>query len=55
MTNRQWLESLSDEEFESNTCGSCDQCIFNKDNKQCDTLKCTLGRMAWLKEEHKEQ
>lgn len=54
-TNRQWLESLSDEQFLKKiclierTCGCC--AYYYYDNCYHD---CTNGRSKWLQAEHKE-
>lgn len=57
MTNRQWLESLSDEEFVDKlfylfvTSGICE----HVPDKECDEYYgCQECRLAWLQAEHKE-
>ena len=56
MTNREWLESLSDEEFEmvlSNyACEPCDYCILEK--YTCRGMTCKQAGLKWLQSEHKE-
>lgn len=49
MTNRQWLESLSDKEFAQNW-------LFPKDCRQCgkDEGSCMECTINWLQAEHKE-
>ena len=58
MTNREWLESLSDEELamfyatQSTICEMCDYtdvCISNITSE-----KCSEGVKRWLRAEHKE-
>ena len=50
MTNREWLESLPDEEFVMNLCESCKTC-----NTDCSYITtCNHGLLIWLKAEHKE-
>lgn len=61
MTNREWLESLSDEKLavlmaESGcldvTSSLCNgYCAYTKDCCQCN---CTEGIIAWLQSEHEE-
>lgn len=64
MTNREWLESLSDEElamrFDRGDTASCLCCIhFSvKDNdckKRYIPTFCMKGKIDWLKAEHNEQ
>lgn len=57
MTNRQWLESLSDQKYIDNvfymfaTCGICS----TVSEKDCECFKrCDDCRIAWLQAEHKE-
>lgn len=56
VTNRQWLESLSDEDFAKvwvdNAGRYCAYCIYN--GYGCED-NCVEGHMQWLKAEHKEQ
>jgi hypothetical protein len=52
MTNREWLNSLSDEDF----CTALEQvdcrlCAFYGD---CKGKQCRDGFVEWLREEHKE-
>lgn len=54
MTNREWLESLSDEDF-AFFLGGCDFCVY-KDIPQCfKTNTCVSGQVKWLKAEHKDE
>lgn len=58
-TNRQWLESLSDEELARriDILRGCDSCIYNEDGKSmfCNhTDDCREGIIKWLQAEHKE-
>ena len=52
MTNREWLQSLSDDEFAS-VISSCRSCIAEKSAK-CVSLNCRSGKTMWLKAEYKE-
>lgn len=55
MTNREWLESLSDEEFVRIVCYSCKCCVGQSDFEEClKQSSCYEGRAEWLKKEHKE-
>ena len=54
MTNREWLETLPDEEFVKVMCGSCRNCVANDNIKECEAISCRDGRIKWLQEEHKE-
>lgn len=53
MTNRQWLESLSDKELarELGDCYICDRV----DDCKSETVKCTDCEVAWLQAEHEEE
>lgn len=53
MTNRAWLESLSDEEFvcELHNYNECDDCGLVG---ECDSCLCDKQFVKWLKAEHKE-
>lgn len=51
-TNRQWLESLSDEEFNKFVVVTCNRCIYKPCNHSY--ANCTKGILAWLQAEHKE-
>lgn len=64
MTNRQWLETLSDEEFAKwNFDISCGMCAYNTERGMCDNLRgigalidevyCIDGITKWLSMEHK--
>ena len=55
MTNRQWLESLSDKEFVLTMCYSCKCCVGHDDNRKCGKISCRDGRIEWLKQEHKQE
>lgn len=52
MTNREWLESLSDEELAKRMTG-CVKCSF------CDVChgdyNCDIGHLKWLQAEHKAE
>ena len=50
MTNREWLESLSDEELANKTWRPCWTCIYKEKCNNC----CTNGRIKWLQAEHKD-
>lgn len=55
MTNREWLETLTDEEFTRMMWYSCDCCVGQGDLKICHKQpSCRDGRLKWLKQEHKE-
>lgn len=60
MTNRQWLESLSDEEFIKEYPVSCAgypvSCACCPARKICDktTIPCNEVLKIWLRQEHKE-
>ena len=54
MTNREWLQTLTDEEFVKVMCGSCSNCVANGNIKECEAISCRDGRIEWLKQEHKE-
>lgn len=54
MTNREWLQTLSDKEFVQIMCYSCDCCIGHDDYGKCGKISCRYGRIKWLQEEHKE-
>lgn len=56
MTNRKWLESLSDEDFlkECNTIYSCAHCIYSGVSCLNAPYTCEQAHVKWLKEEHKE-
>lgn len=55
MTNREWLESLSDEEL-AETLYSCTVCARKNTRFCCDNIEktCSKGVQEWLKQEHKE-
>ena len=52
MTNREWLDSLSDEDFMKIMWLSCKCCIYS--DTECD-LSCAISRAKWLQAEHKEE
>ena len=56
MTNRQWLESLSDEEFERKIHWLCVEASFCDEWGKCYEYRgsCSRCRLAWLRAEHKE-
>lgn len=55
MTNRQWLETLTDEEFVKVMYGSCRYCVANGNIEECKSISCRDGRIEWLKQEHKHE
>ena len=52
MTNREWLENLSDEEL-AETLDFCTVCSY-RDVRFCNNNICSKGITQWLREEHKE-
>ena len=62
MTNREWLESLSDEELVDEITGVvCHRCIYKQESEmpKCvivnyDSYVCKRGVKYWLKAEHKD-
>ena len=54
MTNREWLQTLTDEEFVRIMCSSCESCIGHTSIEKCNSMLCRDGRIEWLKQEHKE-
>lgn len=54
MTNREWLESLSDEEFATaiNNIHECDNC---ENFWECDRAYCDKKIVDWLRAEHKAE
>lgn len=54
ITNREWLETLPDEEFVKVMYGSCRNCVANGNIKECESISCRDGRIKWLKQEYKE-
>lgn len=52
MTNREWLENLSDEEL-AETLDFCAVCAY-RDVRFCNNNICSKGITQWLREEHKE-
>lgn len=58
MTNREWLESLSDEEVARCMKHSCLYCIFHVGLGVCTAspgYSCQNGIALWLQKEHKEK
>lgn len=65
MTNRQWLETLTDEEFAKwNFNMDCGMCAYNPDRGVCENIsyggnfdenRCIDGVTKWLQMEHKEK
>ncbi len=51
MTNREWLESLSDEEL-AEKLYDCSECIF--DGSCIGEYYCEDGHLKWLRAEHEE-
>lgn len=55
MTNREWLESLSDEEFVEIMIYSCRSCVGDGSLEKCQRQpSCKDGKLKWLQEKHKE-
>ena len=62
MTNREWLESLSDEELAwyiikcYGKVNRDNECIFcnNKTRKDCKKIGCQIGIQNFLQAEHKD-
>ena len=64
MTNRQWLETLTDEELAKwRVSLECRSCAHNPEKGFCNNLSgivsfdpncCIDGTAQWLKQEHKE-
>lgn len=61
MTNREWLESLSDEELAEflRTAKNCQGCVYGanpQDATKCfEANACTIGRIKWLKRKYREK
>ena len=54
MTNREWLNSLSDAELAEKVF-QCNECIFCAyDDGKCHTKDCTTGQVEWLKQKYRE-
>lgn len=61
MANRQWLETLTDEEFAKwHTEVECRSCVHNPEKGFCNNLtditsferdRCVNGKVQWLKKE----
>ena len=56
MTNREWLESLSDEELANYICYvNCEKyCAYYNNIDKCSHNSCKAGITEWLQQEHKE-
>lgn len=64
MTNREWLETLTDEEFAKwNYEIGCGSCAYNPEKGICERISnlsclypnpCMDGIAKWLQQEHKE-
>ena len=54
MTNRQWLESLSDEEFAEIMVYSCRSCAGDGSLEKCHRQP-SYGKLKWIQMEHKER
>lgn len=55
MTNREWLNTLTDEEFVRMMWCSCECCVAQGNMKECrKQASCNEGRLRWLKKEHEE-
>lgn len=54
MTNREWLQTFTDEEFVRMMWCSCECCVAQGNLKECrKQASCNDGRLKWLKKEHK--
>lgn len=57
MTNREWLESLSDEDFADTISETCEKVCtyYNKHSLEtCTRYNCMTGIAEWLRAEHKQ-
>ena len=57
LTNREWLESLTDEEFAKfiRFANCSNSCAYGENNTHCyEKGACAQGRVKWLKQPHKE-
>ena len=64
MTNREWLQTLTDEEFAKwHVEIGCGSCVYNPEQGFCKNLLdissfeedcCVNGTAQWLQQEHKE-
>ena len=52
MTNREWLENLSDEEL-AETLDCCTVCVYGN-VRFCSENICSKGITQWLRQEHKD-
>lgn len=52
MTNREWLEKLSDEEFARVVAHDADYCFPNEVDGNCTYSECTKCALKWLTQEH---
>lgn len=64
MTNREWLQTLTDEGLAKLTFEICGMCAHNPEQGFCDNLSsiasfeknyCIDGTVQWLQAEHKEK
>ena len=55
MTNREWLQTLTDEEFVRLMCYSCESCTGHTDLVKCNNMLCRDGHIEWLKQEHEQE
>ena len=58
MTNREWLESLSDREFAEfmMSADTCSCCIIDIKDCECfeKDIHCVTAKILWLRAEHKD-
>lgn len=57
MTNREWVQTLTDEEFTRMlmTWSPCEYCVGQSDIKKCrEQPTCRDGRLKWFEQEHEE-
>lgn len=53
MTNREWLNNLSDEDFACEVLASCNMCVnAGKNCKEHNEMNCFEGQKKWLEQEH---
>lgn len=60
MTNREWLNSLTDEELaeiqhDHDMWIGCKCCAFDRGDYNCRLTSCEQGTINWLKAKHKEK
>ena len=57
ITNRRWLESLSDEDLakiiEAHFSDDCNFCVYKDNPIECHDNSCNAGHIKWLQAEHK--